>query len=39
MIPISAKVIKSAVPPWLTNTSGIPESGKTPSIAPMFTND
>ena len=37
--PHAHKEKNSAVPPWLTNMSGRPESGKIPSIDAMFKND
>ena len=38
-MPSSANEQNSAVPPWLTKTSGRPDRGITPSIEAIFTND
>ena len=38
-MPIMPSDSKSAVPPWLMNTSGTPVNGKTPIIDAMFMND
>ena len=39
IIPVAPKVIIKAVPPWLTNKSGIPDNGIIPSIDEIFIND
>ena len=39
MIPTEERVKNNAVPPWLTKSKGIPDRGKTPSIADILKND